>query len=155
MTQQFAGKQEILIGILIVSAVTDLLDGKIARRFHMISEVGKILDPIADKLTQGILLICFLMEYQMAKYVLILFLVKESYMGIMGLKTIRATGKNEGSMWYGKISTVVFYAVMMILALFPQIPQQVGELLLICCGAFMLLAFVQYGRRFHKLRKNL
>jgi cardiolipin synthase len=154
MAADFEEKRVVLIGILTVSAVTDMLDGKIARKFNMISELGKILDPVADKLTQGILLICMLMRFKAAKYVFALFLVKESYMGIMGLKTIREAGKNEGAMWYGKVSTVVFYAVMILLALFPQIPQSIGECLLIGCGCFMLLAFIMYGRRYHELRKK-
>jgi cardiolipin synthase len=120
----------------------------------MISEVGKILDPVADKLTQGILLICLLVRYRTAKYVLILFLIKESYTGIMGLKTIVDTGKNEGAMWYGKVSTAVFYTVMIVLALFPEIPGYIGEYMLTGCGAFMLLSFVLYSRRYHELRKN-
>jgi cardiolipin synthase len=148
-------KRKVLAGILILSAITDWLDGRIARKFHMVSELGKLLDPIADKLTQGILLICLLMQYRIAKYVLLLFLIKESYMGIVGLKTIKETGKNEGAMWYGKVSTAVFYTVMVILTLFPQMPHYIGEYLLVGCGGFMLLAFVLYGRRFKELRKKV
>jgi cardiolipin synthase len=148
-------KRKILAGILILSAITDWLDGRIARKFHMVSELGKLLDPLADKLTQGILLICLLMQYRIAKYVLLLFLIKESYMGIVGLKTIKETGKNEGAMWYGKVSTAVFYTVMVILTLFPQMPHYIGEYLLVGCGGFMLLAFVLYGRRFKELRKKV
>jgi cardiolipin synthase len=148
-------KRKILAGILILSAITDWLDGRIARKFHMVSELGKLLDPIADKLTQGILLICLLMQYRIAKYVLLLFLIKESYMGIVGLKTIKETGKNEGAMWYGKVSTAVFYTVMVILTLFPQMPHYIGEYLLIGCGGFMLLAFILYSRRFKELRKKV
>jgi cardiolipin synthase len=154
VTGEAGDKRELLAGILIVSAVTDWLDGRIARKFHMVSEVGKILDPIADKLTQGILLICLLLQYHMAKYVLCLFLIKESYMGIMGLKTIRETGKNEGAMWYGKVSTAVFYTVMILLTLFPDIPTGIGECMLTGCGLFMLMAFILYGRRYHELRKT-
>ena len=51
-------KRTILIGILIISGFSDFLDGKIARKFNMVSELGKILDPIADKLTQAVLLFC-------------------------------------------------------------------------------------------------
>jgi cardiolipin synthase len=155
MTQGMGAKREILTGILIISAVTDWMDGRIARRFQMVSDLGKILDPFADKLTQGILLICLLMQYRAAKYVLVLFIIKESYMGIMGMKTIIDTGKNEGAMWYGKMSTAVFYAVMIVLALFPKIPLYVGEILLIGCGGFMFLAFILYGHRYHELRKTV
>jgi cardiolipin synthase len=112
----------------------------------MISELGKILDPFADKLTQGILLICLLGEYRMARYVFLLFLMKESFMGIVGLKTIKSTGKNNGAMWYGKVSTAFFYVVMIILILFPGISGSIAEGLLTACGAFMLLALVLYAR---------
>jgi cardiolipin synthase len=72
----------------------------------------------------------------------------------MGLKTIRETGKNEGAMWYGKVSTAVFYTVMILLTLFPDIPTGIGECMLTGCGLFMLMAFILYGRRYHELRKT-
>jgi cardiolipin synthase len=65
------------------------------------------------------------------------------------------TGRNEGAMWYGKVSTAVFYTVMIVLALFPNIPQNMGEILLIVCGIFLLLSFILYARRYHEIRKNL
>lgn len=147
-------KRNILLIILIISGITDYLDGLIARRFDMISELGKMLDPIADKLTQGVLLICFLYQYKMAKYVLVLFLIKEVYSGVMGMKTIYVTGKNEGAMWYGKVSTAFFYAVMIILFLFPQIPDDCAEMMITACGLFMLMAFILYSRYYRRLQKN-
>ena len=53
----------IAVGILVLSGVTDCADGKIARHFHMISELGKILDPIADKLTQAVVAFCLAEHY--------------------------------------------------------------------------------------------
>lgn len=147
-------KRSTLLMLLVISGITDFLDGKIARKFNMISELGKVLDPIADKLTQGVLLICFLYQYKMAKYVLVLFLVKESYMGIMGLKTISATRKNEGAMWYGKVNTAVFYGVMVLLFLFPGIPASVAEIMIALCGIFMLMALILYDRYFRRLQKE-
>ncbi len=148
-------KRNILLLILVISGITDFLDGKIARKFNMISELGKVLDPIADKLTQAVLLICFLYQYRMAKYVFILFLIKETYMGVMGLKTISITGKNEGAMWYGKVSTALFYVVMIILFLFPQIPSYIAEIMITICGVFMLMALFLYDRYYKKLQKNV
>ena len=84
-------KRNELICILVLSGITDFLDGKIARKFNMISELGKILDPVADKVTQGVLLICFLYKYKTVRYVFILFLLKEIYMSVMEVKTITAT----------------------------------------------------------------
>ena len=68
-------KRAVLTLILVVSAISDLLDGKIARRFNMVSELGKILDPVADKITQGVLLICLLSKYDLLKWMFVFFLL--------------------------------------------------------------------------------
>lgn len=148
-------KRTELIMILCISGLTDFLDGKIARKFNMISELGKVLDPIADKLTQCILLVCFLHKYSTAKYVFLLFLIKEVYMGAAGLKTISVTGKNEGAMWYGKVSTAVFYFVMILLLCVPNISAMFAENVLVLCGIFMLLALVLYDKHYKKLQKEV
>ena len=145
-------KRTELILILCISGLTDFLDGKIARRFNMISELGKILDPIADKLTQCVLLICFLHKYDVAKYVFVVFLVKEIYMGIAGLKTISVTGKNEGAMWYGKVSTAVFYLVMILLFCISNIPEIIAECMLVLCGILMLMSLLLYANYYKKLQ---
>ena len=155
--QRYGGMAEnrkLLTGILLLSGITDFLDGKIARRFHMVSEVGKILDPIADKVTQGVLLICFFSEYEVAKGVFLLFLVKECYMSVMGTRAIKRVKKNEGAKWYGKINTAVFYAVMAVLVFIPDISEKAANLLILCCGAFMLLAFIMYGNYYSVLLKE-
>jgi cardiolipin synthase len=150
-----AENKAILTGILVLSGITDFLDGKIARKFNMVSEVGKILDPIADKVTQGVLLLCLFSEYPLMKAVFLLFLVKECYMAVMGTKMLVKTRENNGAMWYGKVSTAVFYIVMVVLLIFPDIPETVADVLIICCGGFMLLSFVMYVRYYHILQKKV
>ena len=150
-----AEKRSTLLIILVISGITDFLDGQIARRFDMVSDLGKILDPIADKLTQGVLLISFLYQYKMAKYVLVLFLIIETYMGVMGLKTIATTGKNEGAMWYGKVSTAFFYAAMVILFLFSQIPVLAAECLICACGIFFLMSLIMYNRYYKQMQGTI
>ena len=71
--------------VVLLSSLTDLFDGKIARRFHMVTELGKALDPIADKLTHAALAICLATRYPMMWVLIALMLVKEGYMGVMGL----------------------------------------------------------------------
>jgi cardiolipin synthase len=141
----------LLTGILILSAITDLLDGKIARKFNMVSELGKILDPIADKVTQGVLLICLSSEYKLTRALLLLFLVKESYMIIMGARMVVKTQANDGAKWYGKVNTTVFYIVMAILIIFPDLPKTVVNLLILCSGVFMALTFAMYARYYRKM----
>ena len=76
-------------GILAVSTLTDMVDGKIARRFHMVTNLGKILDPVADKATQCTLLVCLAVRHPVLWYVLGLFVVKEGFMLVMGIINLR------------------------------------------------------------------
>lgn len=145
-----AYRMQWLLAIIALSALTDFLDGKIARKFHMISEVGKILDPIADKLTQGLLLICLISRTSLAKIILILFLIKEVMIGGFGLVFIRKTGKNEGAKWYGKVNTAVFYTIVMLLIFLPELSKNVVDILLGICGGCMLCTFVLYMNQFRK-----
>ena len=69
-------------GILAVSCLTDMIDGKIARRFNMISTAGKILDPLADKLTQFSLILCLASAYPILWYLVALFFVKELFLSL-------------------------------------------------------------------------
>lgn len=144
-------KRFFLTFILLISALTDFLDGKIARKFHMVSELGKVLDPIADKITQGVLIICLLSEYAALKPVFLLFIIKESYMAAAGLKVISKTNQNEGAMWYGKVNTAVFYTVMLILIFLPNLSKKTANLLIAASGACMLFSFIMYGRKYAKL----
>lgn len=143
-----------LLAILVVSAVTDMLDGRIARRFHMISDLGKILDPIADKVTQGVLILCLLSEYRLMRPVLILFIMKELYMAIAGARALIKTRRNEGAKWYGKMSTAVTYVVMILLFLIPGLPLPVANLLIGISGLCMLLSLSMYILFYHNLEKK-
>ena len=84
----------IAAGILLLSALTDFFDGKVARRFDMITDWGKILDPIADKLTQGIVVISLIFRYRFMAIVLVIFIVQQLGQGILGLIYIKKSGKS-------------------------------------------------------------
>ena len=62
----YVGKQaySAAVIVILISGATDIIDGAIARRFHMVSDLGKILDPIADKLTQGAVILCLAVKYR-------------------------------------------------------------------------------------------
>ena len=140
----FAGKQTVLVVTLALSGITDFLDGKIARKYDMVSEFGKLLDPIADKVTQGVLLLYLVNKYPILKLTLLLFLVKELGMFLASSKLILTTGNNEGARWYGKVSTTVFYVVMIILVLFPSIPLSTANVLIGLCSICLAGSFALY-----------
>lgn len=129
---------------LTVSCLTDLVDGWIARRFDMISTLGKILDPIADKLTQFSLFICLCARYPQIIYVLLLFAIKESFQGIVGLIYLRRKQMLPGALHAGKICTTVLFASLIVLVLLPQAGQQTVNIITAADILFLLYSFVHY-----------
>ena len=142
------------LGMLVLSAFTDVIDGKIARHFHMISNLGKILDPIADKVTQGFVMLALLNRYPLMLAEIMIFLVKEAYMGIVGLKVIRTAGENKGALWYGKLNTVILYGTSLILILFFEIPAAAANIMILCCCISILFCWYKYHREYMHILKE-
>lgn len=130
--------------ILAVSCLTDLIDGKIARHFNMISTVGKILDPLADKATQFTLILCLAIRYQVLRYLFCLFVVKESFQLIVGGITLRKGKMLEGALLWGKICTTVLFVSLIVLVMIPTISEQVVGIFAAVDAVFMIIAFIQY-----------
>ncbi|HJC56286.1 MAG TPA: CDP-alcohol phosphatidyltransferase family protein [Candidatus Eisenbergiella intestinipullorum] len=137
-----------------ISGLTDMFDGKIARRFDMITELGKFIDPLADKLTQAALLICLAVRYPLMRAVLALFVVKEGFMAVMGALLLPRGKKLDGAMWFGKVCTAVLYAVLFLLLLLPGIGTAAANVLIGICGAFLLFSFVMYIPVFRRMWKE-
>lgn len=139
-------KQEYLVtaGVLLLSGLTDTVDGFIARRFNMISDVGKALDPIADKLTQGAMLFCLIKRFPLMIFPLGLLIVKETATGAFSLLVIKKTGEVLGADWHGKVTTGLLYLMMIIHVLWYDIPAAASKILILTCIAMMLLSFILY-----------
>lgn len=99
---------------MIVAALTDAIDGKIARKFNMVSNLGKILDPIADKLSQIAIVVILLVKFWEGplKYVLFLFIFKEILMVIGGAILMSKGMRPVAAEIWGKVATTVFYVFM-------------------------------------------
>ena len=132
------------IAVFTLSAVTDIADGIIARKFNMVSDFGKILDPIADKVTQGSLIICLIIKYKLMLALIGIFLLKEITMAVLGYFVIKRNNNVNSAKWHGKVNTILLYAVMVTLILFPALPLTVANLLICVCGASMIFSFVLY-----------
>lgn len=133
--------------LLVLSGLTDVVDGFIARRFHMVSDLGKALDPVADKLTQGVMLICLATRRKLLLIPVIFLAVKEVCTGISGLAVIRRTGKVLGAQWHGKVTTMMLYAMMIAFVLWQDMPLWASNAMISACAAMMLLSFLLYARR--------
>ena len=136
--------------VLIISGLTDTVDGIIARKFNMISDLGKVLDPIADKVTQAAMLFCLLTRFPLMIAPLALMVVKEFFMGVTGLMVIQKTGKVFGADWHGKVNTWILYAMMILHVFWYNIPDIVSKVLIGICVVMMLISLVLYGR--HNLK---
>lgn len=111
--------------IMIVAALTDVFDGKIARRFNMVSNLGKILDPIADKLSQIAIVIILIVKFWSfngpLKYLFFLFIIKELLMVCGGALLLSKGMRPVAAEVWGKAATVVFYVFMItIIAIGPS-----------------------------------
>ena len=131
-------------GILAVSCLTDLIDGKIARHFNMISSIGKILDPLADKATQFTLIICLSVKYNVLLYLVALFVLKESFQLIAGGINLKKGKMLKGALISGKICTTILFVSLILMVMLPGMEQKTVEIITIVDGVFMLVAFVEY-----------
>lgn len=116
--------------VLFVSGLSDFFDGKIARRFNQVSALGKILDPVADKLTQITIAVMLFFEFRRASstalhafsWVFLYFLFKELVMLIGGAMLLKKGLRPSAAIIYGKIATFAFYGVMiMVMAFGPEV----------------------------------
>ena len=142
-------------GVLIFSGVTDSLDGIIARKCNQITELGKLLDPVADKLTQVSVVICLATRYYQVIPLVVICFVKELAQSIGGLILLRRGAEVRGASWYGKVSTFVFYGVMALIVLLPDMADWVRLLLLALVAVWMLFAFFNYMRVYLGITKTL
>lgn len=133
--------------ILLVSGATDIVDGFIARKFNMISDLGKVLDPVADKATQAAMLLCLITRFPRMIVPLVLLVIKELYMGITGAMVIKKTGTVFGADWHGKVATCLLYTMMVLHVIWHNIPTVVSDILIGACVVMMLLSLVLYGIR--------
>lgn len=106
--------------VMIVAALTDLFDGKIARKFNQVSNLGKILDPIADKLSQMAIVVVLIVTYwdNAIKYLFMFFIAKEVVMLLGGALLLSLGMRPTAAEMWGKVATTVFYICMIFVLAF-------------------------------------
>lgn len=145
------------IVVIICAGLTDLLDGKIARKFNMVSNLGKILDPIADKLSQMSIVAVLIFKYwdNAIKYLFMFFIAKEVLMLLGGLLLLTKGLRPTASEIWGKVATTVFYIIMIFVLAFGEngilspyvnfvLPNTVTWILVSICAVCTLAALLGY-----------
>lgn len=140
-----ADSQYLLAGtVLSISCLTDMADGIIARKYKMITNVGKILDPLADKLTQLALILSLSSKYKLLYLILMLFGIKELFQSC-ALVFFAHRGKGlTGALWAGKLCTTVLFISLIILVVFPHVSSSTVLVLILADCFFLLFSFVSY-----------
>lgn len=136
-----------------LSGLTDIVDGVVARKFNMITDIGKIIDPIADKLTQATVIFCLAIRYDAMRALFVAHVIKEIAMGIMGIISLKHHEINSAR-WYGKVSTVVLFFVTVIHIVFPVVNETLSIVLVSISMAVMAMALIMYIRFYFKLLHN-
>ena len=133
--------------VLSLSGLTDVVDGIIARKCNMISDFGKVFDPIADKLTQAAMLCCLVVRFNYMLIPLGMLVIKEVVTGITALISIKKTEQVEGAVWHGKLTTVVLYLMMAVHLVWFNIPTTVSLIMVGVCIGIMIMSFIMYSVR--------
>ena len=140
----------IAAGILAVSCLTDMIDGQIARRFNMISTIGKFLDPVADKATQFTLIVCLAIRHPVLWSLAVLMVIKESFQLIAGIVQFRKGKMLTGALISGKICTTVLFVSLILMVLMPNMGKSVVTVLTTVDALAMLAAFIHYAFVYYK-----
>lgn len=151
----FSGYLWWAVGVVLISALTDAVDGYIARNFNQITPLGKILDPFADKLTQVALAICIVNQFPVLIPLVIILVVKELFMLRWGIRLLRADQPPFCALWWGKLSTTVFYLGAIIIMLFAKSLGAPGVVIITMIIIFLMLnSMLRYWHVFREKINN-
>ena len=139
--------------VLVISGLTDLFDGYLARRLNQVTRLGIVLDPIADKLTQATVTCCIAIRYPEYFVIFVLTVIKELAMLIGAVKIKKSGREIEPAKWFGKVYTTLFYCTMALLLLFNDLSDTARIILFYLVLAMLIFAFVMYVPVFIKIMR--
>ena len=132
------------LAFILLSGLTDIIDGYIARKYDMITDFGKAIDPVADKMTQVAVLFCLVTRFKLMLLPLCIMAVKEIVMFTTRLCLFRKTEKVYGAVWHGKANTTILYLMIYTHIIWVNINITVSNVLIYIATGFMIFSFVAY-----------
>ncbi len=144
--------------ILVISGLSDAFDGYIARRFNQVTDIGKVLDPIADKLTLFAIMVCITVLTPVVLPVMIVLIIKDLLMLIGGTRLLKKNIQPPAAKWYGKVGTLMFYfsvcLIVFLKAAFNYDNPVLSLVLLSLTTAMMIFALIKYFMIYYSLIKE-
>ena len=126
--------------VFLAAGLTDVIDGFLARRFNWITDLGKVLDPIADKLMQCTVLVCMLIKDLIPAWLVVPFVLKELLILSGGLFMIKKRDVVAVSNVFGKATVVFFYAAVVFCISARDFLAQNPAVLYVVCGLVLIVA---------------
>ncbi|MGN0481706.1 MAG: CDP-alcohol phosphatidyltransferase family protein [Lachnospiraceae bacterium] len=141
--------------IIIICSATDVADGFIARKFNMITDLGRLLDPIADKLMQMAILVALTITVKYMIVVVTVLVIKELSTFVLGVTIYGICNKRlDGAKWYGKVCTVFVNISLLALIAFPNIGSGWQITLIVVCVVMLLMSWFMYTRLYIIMYKD-
>lgn len=131
--------------VFLISGLTDIADGFIARQFNMVSDFGKAIDPLADKLTQLVMLFCLMTRFPLIILPITVMIIKEVGAFVLRLIVYKKTERVDSADWHGKANTVLLYAIMLLHILWVNIPVEISTVCIVATTAMMIFSSTLYS----------
>lgn len=141
------GERNAALLVLLLSAFSDMLDGHAARKLGLITPLGKVLDPVADKLTQLAVIGCLAARYDSVLALLMTLAAKEISAAVCSAVLLRSGGKPFDSLWFGKVTTGALYIYSGIL-LITDLNETVVLWMTAVTSVIVLMTFILYTYEF-------
>lgn len=141
--------------VFLLAGATDVLDGYLARRNGWISNLGKILDPFADKLMQCTVLVCLFIKHYIPLWFVLPFIIKEVLMLLLGAIVIKRRSVVVVSKWYGKLTVCIFYGTIVLSVLLKDFLLEnplVAVLFFVPAVAFAVFSLASYVKQYAYLK---
>ncbi len=141
-------------GLFVLAALTDILDGYIARKYNQITDFGKLADPLADKMMQIAAIACLAIYERIAAWIFFVFLAKEILMICGASRLLKRFKFVVYSEWSGKIATVILFVCIVAIMVFDAITQRIASIMMCICIFFTLVALFNYLKMYAKVKES-
>ena len=131
--------------VILISGLTDIIDGFIARKFNMTSDFGKAIDPLADKLTQLAVLCCLIIDFPLIGLPVTVMIIKEIGSSVLRLIVFKKTERVDSAAWHGKLTTVLLHSIILLHVVWINIPIEVSNVCVLVCTSMMILSCILYS----------
>ncbi len=143
------GDRGIAAGLMLAAALTDFLDGRIARKFHQETEFGRIIDPLSDKICAGAVVIALVSLGDVPLWFLAAVIGRDTLILLGGIYIAKTKNVVFHSNWAGKAAMGIVAAYFIVATLRLESPRFLAAILLWASAGFLALSIILYCRRFY------